>query len=74
MLHHQTFPARGHDIFHPFAHIICCSRFKIYDKFDATLNFFDTCFEIALAEFGRLIDQRLAIEIQKVKYFDCSTG
>jgi hypothetical protein len=51
MLHHQTFSARSHDIFHPFAHICGCSRFKIYNEFDATLNFFDTCFEIALAEF-----------------------
>jgi hypothetical protein len=55
MLHHQAFPTRSHDIFHPLAHILCCSSFKIYNKFDATLNLFDACLEIALAEFRRLV-------------------
>jgi len=56
MLHDQAFPTRGHDFFHPFAYIICCSRLKICNKLDATLDLFDACLEIALSEFRRLVD------------------
>ena len=51
MLHYQAFPTRGHDFFHSLAYIICRSRFKICNKLEATLDFFDTCLEIALSEF-----------------------
>ena len=70
VLQDQTFPSGLHDDLHTLFHILGGLTLKLSNKLNAALPLSEASTEVTLAKLARLVEERLAIEVQQIKNLD----
>jgi hypothetical protein len=70
MLQDQTFSSGLHDGLHTFSDVLSGLSLKLGYKLNAALSFGETGMEVPLAKLARLMEERLAIEVQQIENLD----
>lgn len=72
MLDNQSFSPRSHNVVHALPHVLRSLTFVLDGKFDPPSDLFDVGTHVSFAELDRLLEERHAVEVEKVEYFDWS--
>ena len=71
MLDNQPFSPSSHDFVHSFTNVLRGFAFIVNSKFNGSFNLLQTLTQILFPKCSRSVKNRLTIEKEKIKYFNC---